>query len=296
MMKWQWHQLDHMQIICTSLQSPDNHASTSPLSFFYRLDALPAAQPTASKHWRQLRMRMDELIVGIGISQIFEWFWCSYNHVWESFAHACQLHNISTLCWHLLQWFYPVAKERGNVGKRSSMPWKEPASLPGSPCTAKFQLEHTFRCAQLIVLQLTWPTAYDWSWMTMTVRPRNALAPQGSRVPGFILNHWCYHMPSWRFERYVCFLVVSENVSLASSAVSDGSARVRGVHLRSKDRDRHHFTMLSSVALPDGMYSSSRVFVQHLFSGYTLFAISTVCVCVCNVLVIGPCRSCKHYE
>jgi len=25
---WQWHQLDHMQIICTSLQT-DNHASTS---------------------------------------------------------------------------------------------------------------------------------------------------------------------------------------------------------------------------------------------------------------------------
>jgi len=45
---WQWHQLDHMQIICTSLQT-DNHASTSPLSF-YKLDALPAAQPTASKH------------------------------------------------------------------------------------------------------------------------------------------------------------------------------------------------------------------------------------------------------
>jgi len=44
MMGWQWHQLDHMQIICTSLQT-DNHASTSPLSFC-RLDALPAAQQT----------------------------------------------------------------------------------------------------------------------------------------------------------------------------------------------------------------------------------------------------------
>jgi len=32
MMGWQWHQLDHMQIICTSLQI-DNHASTSSLSF-----------------------------------------------------------------------------------------------------------------------------------------------------------------------------------------------------------------------------------------------------------------------
>jgi len=44
--EWQWHQLS-MQV-CTSLQT-DNHASTPPFSF-YRLDALPATQPTASKH------------------------------------------------------------------------------------------------------------------------------------------------------------------------------------------------------------------------------------------------------
>jgi len=31
MMGRQWHQLGHMQIICTSLQA-DNHASTSPLN------------------------------------------------------------------------------------------------------------------------------------------------------------------------------------------------------------------------------------------------------------------------
>jgi len=46
--EWQWHQLGHIQV-CTSLQT-DNHASTQPLSFFYRPAALPAAQPTASKH------------------------------------------------------------------------------------------------------------------------------------------------------------------------------------------------------------------------------------------------------
>ena len=46
--EWQWHQLGHMQV-CISLQT-DNHASTTPLSFFYRPDALPATQPTASKH------------------------------------------------------------------------------------------------------------------------------------------------------------------------------------------------------------------------------------------------------
>jgi len=35
---WQWHQLDNMQTICTSLQT-DNH-NTSSLNF-YRPDALP---------------------------------------------------------------------------------------------------------------------------------------------------------------------------------------------------------------------------------------------------------------
>jgi len=46
----QWQQLDHMQTICTSLQT-DNHTNTSSLNF-YRPDALPDAQPTVSKHWR----------------------------------------------------------------------------------------------------------------------------------------------------------------------------------------------------------------------------------------------------
>ena len=49
MMGWQWHQLDYMQIICTTLQT------TTPVphhSIFYGPDALPDAQPTVSKHWR----------------------------------------------------------------------------------------------------------------------------------------------------------------------------------------------------------------------------------------------------
>jgi len=44
---WQWHQLDHMQTICISLQT-DNHTNTSSLNF-YRLDAPADAQPTVSK-------------------------------------------------------------------------------------------------------------------------------------------------------------------------------------------------------------------------------------------------------
>ena len=50
--EWQRHQLGYMQV-CTSPQT-DNHTSTPPLKFFYRLDALPATQPTASKHRRRL--------------------------------------------------------------------------------------------------------------------------------------------------------------------------------------------------------------------------------------------------
>ena len=58
----QWHQLDHMQIICTSLQT-DNHAGTSPLSF-YRPHAFPDTQPTTSKHsmrmfWNKCRKKIN---------------------------------------------------------------------------------------------------------------------------------------------------------------------------------------------------------------------------------------------
>jgi len=45
--EWQWHQLGHMQV-CTSLQRDTTPAPTT--QFFYEPDALPAAQPTASKH------------------------------------------------------------------------------------------------------------------------------------------------------------------------------------------------------------------------------------------------------
>ena len=47
--EWQWHQLG----ICKS--APRSRQTTTPAphhSAFYRPDAFPAAQPTASKHWR----------------------------------------------------------------------------------------------------------------------------------------------------------------------------------------------------------------------------------------------------
>jgi len=44
---WQWHQLDHVHIICTLLQT-DNHASISPLSFTGRMPFLPPNQQRQS--------------------------------------------------------------------------------------------------------------------------------------------------------------------------------------------------------------------------------------------------------
>jgi len=51
MMGWQWHQLNHIHIICILLQTY-NHTNTLSLSFLWA-DALYAAQTTVSKHWRQ---------------------------------------------------------------------------------------------------------------------------------------------------------------------------------------------------------------------------------------------------
>jgi len=47
--EWQWHQLGHMQL-CTSLQTDKKNMPATHHSVIYRPDALPAAQPTASKH------------------------------------------------------------------------------------------------------------------------------------------------------------------------------------------------------------------------------------------------------
>ena len=47
---WQWHQLDHMQTICTSLQTDNHNTPTPHHSVVYRSDALPDAQATVSEH------------------------------------------------------------------------------------------------------------------------------------------------------------------------------------------------------------------------------------------------------
>jgi len=52
-MEWQWHQLNHMQIICTSLQT-DNHASAPSLHTFLQAGC-PSWRPTNSvKAWKAI--------------------------------------------------------------------------------------------------------------------------------------------------------------------------------------------------------------------------------------------------
>ena len=57
--EWWWHQLGHMQV-CTLLLT-DNRAGTPPL--FY--NRMPAAQPTASKHWRHYKCGIKAITSGI---------------------------------------------------------------------------------------------------------------------------------------------------------------------------------------------------------------------------------------
>jgi len=72
--EWQWHQLGYMSV-CTLLQT-DNHASIHH-SVCYRPDALPAAQPTASKHWRHT---LYEIIASY-LSKVA--YFTYHNHIWR---------------------------------------------------------------------------------------------------------------------------------------------------------------------------------------------------------------------
>ena len=58
----QWHQLGHMQV-CTLLQTASTHIRQPPPLRFYRPDALPAAQPTASKHTLSLASVKSRLVL-----------------------------------------------------------------------------------------------------------------------------------------------------------------------------------------------------------------------------------------
>ena len=63
-----------------SKSAPNSRQITTPAphhSVFYRLDALPAAQPTVSKHWRQAKLwRQIQYTIFMSLKN---WLWTSFN-------------------------------------------------------------------------------------------------------------------------------------------------------------------------------------------------------------------------
>ena len=84
--EWLWRQLGHVQV-CISLQT-DKHVSTPPLKFFYRPDALPAAQATVSKHWRQRGKTIQYLMRcwGLGWQWHWQWHWLDHTTICKQSA------------------------------------------------------------------------------------------------------------------------------------------------------------------------------------------------------------------
>ena len=60
-MEWQWHQIDHMQMICTSLETDNRVNHNHIIQFFYRPDALLDAQPTVSKQQPLIQLNTWQL-------------------------------------------------------------------------------------------------------------------------------------------------------------------------------------------------------------------------------------------
>ena len=87
MMGWQWHQLTHTQIICTSLQT-DNYASTPPLSF-YRRDAT-VLKAHKSTSWSDAFYTKTTLLMPRGHKLCVVNEWCLWQHVVTVSQKRCQ--------------------------------------------------------------------------------------------------------------------------------------------------------------------------------------------------------------
>ena len=95
--EWQWHQLGRMQV-CTSLQTtmPSPHHSV-----FYRPDALPATQPTASKQVKSFETHLKYLPSTTRDLRL-KWKYWYKSPKWNgssirSIMHVTYLHNVEHL-------------------------------------------------------------------------------------------------------------------------------------------------------------------------------------------------------
>jgi len=73
MMGWQWHQLDDMQIICTTLQT-DNHTITSSLNFYGRMLLLTPNQQRQSTEGKTTTTPLDNDRLHIASSSLDEYY------------------------------------------------------------------------------------------------------------------------------------------------------------------------------------------------------------------------------
>jgi len=111
-MGWPWHQLGHMQIICTSLQT-DTHASTSSLKFlqagcFFWRSTRPL---TSSKHWSNNYFITDS----VGNPCVLYTFadqlrdrecvfvvLCRHHRIRDFFTGCSEYHSVAATCWLLM--------------------------------------------------------------------------------------------------------------------------------------------------------------------------------------------------
>jgi len=145
-MGWQRHQLDHMQIICTSLQT-DNHTSTSPLSF-YGPDTLPAAQPTVSKHWRWIGPQED-----VGFQSMLELYFRDGGRV-QMFQKTVPMTKAATLKLHLLSSLAVLGMARSPCCAERRPAWPKRCAISMQTCwkyagaapQMQFQIYPSSRC------------------------------------------------------------------------------------------------------------------------------------------------------
>jgi len=83
-MGWKRHQLHHMQIICTLLQT-DNHASTSPLSFTGQMPFLSPIQQHQSSEGKILMLIREDHPLDIVLS----WSTPSNRECWRPIGIVC---------------------------------------------------------------------------------------------------------------------------------------------------------------------------------------------------------------
>ena len=196
---WQWIQLDNMQVTCISLQT-DNHASTSKLTF-YMPDALPAAQPTVSKHCRQCKLTINQgkkhNVLGVDVTCQVNPFAASVNHsrsrgrpkrTWlEVVQRACQVCGLSR----------DDAMVRGRWRKLIRMVDEQDGwhGVWMDKCFFWYQLTRTKGHKMVVCVWLCLASRQSW----MQVHNKNPLPTQRSQNHFWVSKNWesCIHKLYW---------------------------------------------------------------------------------------------------